>query len=116
MHLLIVALNVGHHQPNCTPLPWTAHNGIPKNLKTVSGTAHINGKTNKLDICSTRAYGITNENKGQVVKEFDVTLGIDPSLLEGRTPQHKVRPSKKKLPGKDISILTNPPIRTIELY
>ena len=35
-------------------------------------------------------HGITNKNKGQVAKEFATNLGIDPSILEGKTPKRRV--------------------------
>ena len=59
-------------------------------------------------------HGITNKNKGQVAKEFATNLGIDPSILEGKTPKRRVRHAKKRLPGKEISIPVNPSIQIIE--
>ena len=61
-----------------------------------------------------REHGIPGKNAGQVVKEFTASASIDTSSIV--TPKRKptVRPRKRKLPGTEVSIPSNPPIKTIE--
>lgn len=55
-------------------------------------------------------------NAGQVVREFAEAKNIDISHIKMSTPNRKPKKgrSKKKLPGFDISIPSNPPLRRVE--
>ena len=61
-----------------------------------------------------RDHGIPGNNAGQVVKEFTAKQGIDTSHIT--TPKRKttLRPRKRKLPGYEVSIPSNPSIRAVE--
>ena len=63
-----------------------------------------------------REHNIPGANGGQVAREFAETHGIDISQIQLATPNRKttVRPTKKKLPGTDIAIPSNPPLSSIE--
>ena len=60
-----------------------------------------------------RDHGIPGKNAGQVVKEFSETTSVDLSKIV--TPKRKptVRPRRRKLPGTEISIPSNPPLNAI---
>ena len=61
-----------------------------------------------------REHGVPGNNAGQVVKKFTAKQGIDTSHIP--TPKRKptVRPRRKKLPGCEMSIPSNPSIGAIE--
>ena len=61
-------------------------------------------------------HGIFGGNAGQIVKEFALERGIDITHMTTSTPTRKPtkRPCKKKLPGFDISIPSNPPLKKFE--
>ncbi len=63
-----------------------------------------------------REHGVLGSNSGQVVKEFAQKKGVDISRLEACTPKRKPpsRPSKKRLPGCDVSVPSNPSLKSIE--
>lgn len=63
-----------------------------------------------------REHSIPGANGGQVAQEFAEIHGIDISQIQSATPNRKitVRPTKKKLPGTDIAIPSNPPLNSIE--
>ena len=61
-----------------------------------------------------REHGIPGKNAGQVVKEFTAKEAIDTSHIA--TPKRKptVRPRRRKFPGSEVSIPSNPPIGAVE--
>ncbi len=63
-----------------------------------------------------RAHGIQGGNAGQVAREFAEERELDVEDIMSSTPKRKrtIRPCKRKLPGSDISIPSNPPIHIIE--
>ena len=63
-----------------------------------------------------RAHGIQGGNAGQVAREFAEEREINVEEIIACTPKRKrtIRPCKRKLPGSDISIPSNPPIHVIE--
>ncbi len=57
---------------------------------------------------------VAGKNAGQVVKEFCELNGVDVHALEGTTtPQRRIRATKKRLPGGEISSPALPPPSTI---
>lgn len=63
-----------------------------------------------------RAHGIQGGNAGQIVREFAKERGLDLEEILSCTPKRKptVRPCKRKLPGTNVSIPSNPPVAAIE--
>ncbi len=63
-----------------------------------------------------REHDIQVSNGGQVVKEFAKQQGVDITLLEAGTPKRRarLRPSKKRLPGCDVSVPSNPPLKAVQ--
>ena len=55
-----------------------------------------------------REHGIPGKNGGQVIKEYAENHGIDVVKIDGRTPTRRVRASRKRLPGNEISTPANP--------
>ena len=62
-----------------------------------------------------KEHNVQGRNCGEVVKEFATESGIDTHRLDGRTLLIRQRASKRKLPGGEISVPTNPPVSTIKL-
>ena len=63
-----------------------------------------------------REHGIEGKNAGQIAREFAEARELDVEEIMSSTPKRKPtnRPCKRKLPGTNVSIPSNPPIHAIE--
>lgn len=92
------------HSPDFSKVAWDTE-GLQATLQNWPTNTTVNWSA------VGKEHGISGGNAGQIVKEFAKSRNIQ--LL---TPKRKPtkRPSKIKLPGTNISIPANPPVRSIE--
>ena len=97
------------HSPNFASVSWDTE-GLHDTLENWPIGTPINWTT------VGRAHGIQGGNAGQVAREFAEEREINVEEIMACTPKRKrtIRPCKRKLPGSDISIPSNPPIHVIE--
>lgn len=97
------------HLPSFENVPWDTEH-LENTLHNWPAETPINWSA------IAREHGIPGANGGQVAKEFAETHGINISLIQSSTPNRKttVRPTKKRLPGTDIAIPSNPPLSSID--
>lgn len=61
-----------------------------------------------------KEHSIPGKNAGQVAKEFCERQEMDTSHIATPKRKHTMRPRKRKLPGCEVSIPSNPPISVVE--
>jgi hypothetical protein len=59
-------------------------------------------------------HGITGRNRGQIVKEFAMEIGIDVQKCDKRASNQRVRARKLKLPGAGITVPTHRSVEGIK--
>lgn len=97
------------HSPDFSKVSWDTDRLQSTLLNWPSGTT-INWTAVAKD------HGVSGGNAGQIVKEFAIAREIDITNIAVSTPNRRPtkRPCKRKLPGFDISIPSNPPLRSVE--
>lgn len=97
------------HSPNFSNVSWDTDR-LLSTLQNWPRGATINWTMVAKD------HGISGGNAGQVAKEFAIAQEVDLTQMVSSTPNRKPtkRPCKRKLPGYDVSIPSNPSLRSVE--